>query len=172
MSELVRITRVLSLMEVEEIDNEARASGFYHHDRRVFLPGWAWYQPFYFDPRNEWQAFVAEASKRWPDHSYRERPMIHDAHRGRFLSPHYWRDWSTKRPPICVVCPNGEQWNIDRTSSNGDGWTVTGELPNITCAPSIVVPGYHGYLRDGEFCADLEGRGPRGLVAVLPLTEP
>lgn len=56
----------------------------------------------------------------------------------------------------------------DRRSSNGDGWNVTGDLPAITCAPSIVVPGYHGYLRDGVFTADIDGRAPCGTVRELP----
>lgn len=86
---------------------------------------------------------------------------------GQFLSVHYWRDWSAKRPPICVVCPNGETWEIDRKSSNGDGWKVTGDLPNISCTPSIVVHGYHGHLGSngappGQFTGDIEGRGPMG----------
>jgi hypothetical protein len=85
-----------------------------------------------------------------------------DCGRLGFLSVHYWRDWSDKRPPICVVCPNGEWWEVDRKSSNGEGWIVTGELPTITCSPSIVVDGYHGFLRAGEFTPDLEGRGPGG----------
>lgn len=80
------------------------------------------------------------------------------------LSEHYWRDWSKTRPPVCVVCPNGEHWEIDRRSSNGSGWTVTGTFPLISCHPSIVVPGYHGYLKNGIFSNDLEGRGPNGVV--------
>jgi hypothetical protein len=38
-----------------------------------------------------------------------------------------------------------------------------GELGFLSiCAPSIVVEGYHGFLRDGEFTPDIEGRGPAG----------
>ncbi len=102
----------------------------------------------------------------------REETIYTAAHRDRFLaacqvdahglSIHYWKDWSHIRPPICVVCPNGEQWEIDRKSSNGTGWTVKGEWPNLTCSPSIVVEGYHGFLKDGLFTADTEGRGPNG----------
>nr|WP_283808104.1 DUF6527 family protein [Bradyrhizobium sp. C9] len=57
-----------------------------------------------------------------------------------------------------MVCPNGSMWNIDHKSSNGDGWQVTGEWPNITCAPSIIADDYHGFLRNGEFTADLDGK--------------
>ena len=150
---MVKITRVMSSDEYTALCEDAVARGFYRNDRRILLPGMAWYMDWYFDPTGE-----------------RERAGKHvmiksrDAANALFLSIHYWRDWADKRPPICVVCPNGETWEIDRKSSNGDGWTVTGELPDITCSPSIVVPGYHGFLRNGEFTADIEGRGPNGVV--------
>lgn len=69
------------------------------------------------------------------------------------LSRHYWYDWSDKRPPLCVMTPNGVEWCIDAWSSNGIGWKVTGTPPKITCHPSIQVSGYHGFLRDGVFTA-------------------
>lgn len=75
--------------------------------------------------------------------------------RNYYLSVHYWRDWSHKRAPICVLCPNGKEWCVDAKSSNGDGWTVTGDPPTITCAPSIMVPGYHGFLRGGVFTPNM-----------------
>lgn len=148
----VRIVRVLSFAEYVEMGEAAVARSFYRNDKRVFVPGMAWYQPFYYDPLGEMAAFVASH----PGSNYRAKPMIAEKpanpdDRSGFLSPHYWRDWVDKRAPICVVCPNGEQWEIDRWSSNGTGWTVTGDLPNITCSPSIVAGDYHGFLRNGEF---------------------
>ena len=71
------------------------------------------------------------------------------------LSPHYESTWKEKRPPLQVVCPNGKEWCVDAISSNGDGWVVTGEPPSITCSPSIAVPGYHGFLQNGIFTADI-----------------
>jgi len=155
---MVRITRVLSGEEYSAMGDDAVAKGMYRNDRRVFLPGMAWFCPWVWDPTGE-----------------RERAGLHVMHkaadRGKLyhLSPHFWRDWADKRAPICVVCPNGEWWEIDRKSSNGDGWRVTGELPNICCSPSIVVEGYHGFLGingapPGQFTADIEGRGPCGTV--------
>jgi hypothetical protein len=41
---------------------------------------------------------------------------------------------------------------------------VSGDLPKITCTPSIVVNGYHGFLTSGLFTSDLEGRGPTGIA--------
>lgn len=149
----VRITRVLTVDEREQMAEDAVARGWYRNDRRMFTPGMAWFQPWYFDPSGGRLAAGKYVMVRRPPEDPNQRG---------FLSPHYWRDWSAKRAPICVVCPNGETWEIDRWSSNGTGWTVTGELPSITCAPSIVVEGYHGFLRDGEFTGDLEGRGENG----------
>lgn len=149
MSELTRLTRFLSQDEREAMNEAAIKQGFYRDDRRVFTPGMGWFQPWYFDPTGQ-----------------REHVMIKLADRGQlgFLSTHYWQDWSHIRPPMVLVCPNGEQWEVDRKSSNGDGWKVTGEWPFITCTPSIVVNGYHGFLTNGEFTADLDGRGPVGQV--------
>jgi hypothetical protein len=64
-----------------------------------------------------------------------------------------------------VRCPNGSVWVPDQKSSNGDGWTVTGTAPNITCTPSIDINNlgmndrkpYHGFLQKGRFTADLSG---------------
>jgi len=142
----VRINRVLTFAEFVVLQDDAIARGFYRNDPRIFLPGMAWYQPFYFDPLGDLAAFKGKSG-------FRQEPQCK---RGdTFLSSHYWRDWADKRAPICVVGPNGRWWEIDRKSSNGDGWRVSGELPNITCAPSIVLDGYHGYLRDGEFTEPL-----------------
>ncbi|MDE2105377.1 MAG: hypothetical protein KGL39_49580 [Patescibacteria group bacterium] len=161
----MRITRVLTLDEHRELSDYWKThDSYYSNDARLFTPGMAWYEPWIYDPLGAWKAYVDAH----PDRGLRTEPMITappaklDSKRG-YLSPHYWRDWSTKRPPITVVGPNGEWWTVDRWSSNGDGWTVTGDLPDITCSPSIVLKGYHGYLRGGEFGPDLEGRGPNGV---------
>jgi hypothetical protein len=72
-----------------------------------------------------------------------------------YLSRYYWQQWSDRRPPICVLCPNGREWCVDAKSRNGDGWMVTGDPPLITCEPSIQVPGYHGFLRNGVFTPNM-----------------
>jgi len=137
----MKLTRLLAYDEFKQMGDEAVKKGLYRNDRSVFLSGWGWYQPWYYTPPG------------WEPHSgyvmIKHRPA-HPDERG-FLSPHYWRDWADKRPPLCIVAPNGETWEIDRWSSNGTGWIVTGEWPNITCSPSIVLTGYHGWLRNGEF---------------------
>ena len=155
---MVKLTKLLTFAEHAEMSDDGVARGFWRGDRRIFTPGMAWPMPWYFDPTGE-----------------RERAgkhvMFSESRRGElgFLSVYYWRDWADKRAPLCIVCPNGEQWEIDRKSSNGDGWQVTGEWPNLTASPSIIVQGYHGWLKNGEFSADLDGRGPIGVVR--PVTE-
>ncbi len=59
---------------------------------------------------------------------------------------------------IQVVLPDGREWCITGPSSNGGGWTVTGTMPAITASPSILVPGYHGFLQNGVLTDDLDGR--------------
>jgi hypothetical protein len=114
----------------------------------VTAPCPMWFSYWFFDPDN-------------PGHAARRAFALNAIQGGTFskenyhLSKMYWQQWSDKRPPICVLCPNGREWCVDAVSSNGDGWTVTGEPPKITCAPSILVPGYHGYLRDGVFTLNM-----------------
>lgn len=60
---------------------------------------------------------------------------------------------------LVVKTPDGFDWHIDGTASYGQpGWEREGEPPNITVSPSIGTPNYHGFLVDGEFTDDLEGR--------------
>lgn len=103
-----------------------------------------WHAPWFFDPTN-------------PEHRPRRAAalqLIIEGHKS-YLSRFYWQQWSDKRPPICVLCPNGKEWCVDARSSNGEGWEVMGEPPCITCVPSIQVPGYHGFLRDGIFTPNM-----------------
>lgn len=59
---------------------------------------------------------------------------------------------------LIVKCPGGAEWWIDGGASNGPGWTRTGVPPLITCTPSIDTGNYHGFLQNGVFTDDLEGR--------------
>lgn len=80
----------------------------------------------------------------------------------RFLSEHYWANNSHRRPLFVVLpgqhlfCIDGQEWNSGR---HWGGWTVTGEVPDITVSPSINIGGlYHGWLKDGVLSDDVEGR--------------
>jgi len=120
-------------------------------------PGSLWECHWWFDPENEedmrdLDERIARASQ--PDYN-------------GVLSVHYLRDWAHKRPPLCVKLPNYSDWVVDQKSTNGTGWTATTAGPpyeDITCSPSILVPGYHGFLQNGEFTPDLDnGQGPDGV---------
>lgn len=107
----------------------------------VTPPGAMWYAHWFYDPEDP------------EDRSRRDAALkaIADRTFGKpgfsfYLSRMYWQTWSERRPPICVLCPNGAEWCVDAKSSNGEGWSVTGVPPMISCSPSILVPGYHGYL--------------------------
>ena len=112
--------------------------------------GVMWFATWYFNPAN-------------PAHTIRREQALRAIAEGGFgtgernyyLSRFYWQDWSDKRPPICVMCPNGKEWCVDSKSSNGEGWRVLGNPPLITCSPSIQVPGYHGFLTSGVFSPPL-----------------
>jgi len=85
-------------------------------------------------------------------------------------SKQYNKDWLGKRPPLVVILPNGSSFMVDSYYHNiegnpeKEGWTVTGEAPNITLTPSINYSpsdrkfGYHGWLKNGVLSEDLEGR--------------
>lgn len=133
---------IASFADHKAMCEDAVAKGMYRNDRRVFLPGMGWFNDWYWKPGGP------EAGKH----------MLCREIGNPFLSIHYWRDWADKRPPIEIVCPDGAVWCIDRKSSNGDGWQVTGEWPNITANPSIDTGDYHGFLRDGEFTPDISGK--------------
>lgn len=116
-----------------------------------FLPaGSMYFCPWYFDPE--------KAADRATLPQLRASAEADPAAVNRHLSVHYLRDWADKRPPLMIVCPDFRPWCPDQRSSNGTGWTVTGEAPAITCAPSIwtsmgATDAYHGFLQDGVFTA-------------------
>lgn len=117
-----------------------------------FPTGSMWFCPWYHDPADpEDLAKVAAELARPADYWQPTNP-------NRFLSIHYWRDWARIRPPLIIVGPGGGHFCPDQASSNGTGWTVTGEAPNITVSPSIWLSQgkgapreYHGFLNAGVF---------------------
>jgi len=124
--------------------------GGVEHTLRDRTPGMMWEMPWLHDPLTD-------------------EPVVIDSAARTMLSPYYYRDWQLKRAPICVVCPNGAEWIVDQRANNGEGWEVRGEAPTLACSPSIVVPGYHGWLgtngaQPGYFTDDIEGRGPNGIA--------
>lgn len=125
------------LIDIEQYKAEAQAQGM---DRlwwhKLLKPGDMYYCSWYFDPGKD------SREELWPS----------------MYSKYYIEEYSKYRSPIIVVCPNGSTWMVDQKSNNGEGWQVAGEAPKITCTPSILVSGYHGFLTDGVFTDDLEGK--------------
>ena len=162
----VQLKKLLTTEEFQALNRETIDMGMYNMDRRVFIPGTTYEMDWYFDPTGQ-----REASKRPIMFKLADRDAILTGEKeNTFLSMYYWKQWSHVRPPIAIIVPNGKLWEIDRLSlstipgKHGEGWEVTGDFPNISVTPSIVVPGYHGWLQNGVFSSDLEGRGPNGLV--------
>ena len=127
----------------------------------VIAPGSMWFSTWYFDPKDP-------GDKPRRDHALARIANGTFKAKTEYLSRFYWLTWSTKRSPISVLCPNGAEWCIDAVSSNGEGWTVEGDAPLLKVAPSIDVPGYHGFLGNngaapGHFTKDLANRGPGGM---------
>ncbi len=116
-----------------------------------------------FADRDEWQIFTNPLysdgkGNLWP---IRELPpgAMYAAPWANSRNTNGW-----KGDAIQVVLPDSREWCITGPSSNGGGWTVTGTMPCITASPSIHVPGYHGFLRDGVLTDDIDGRTyPNGI---------
>lgn len=95
-------------------------------------PGHWWYCPWYIDslPSNLPPSRLKELAP--------------------YLSIYYFEDWFPNRAPVCIVCPGqGSHWVMDSKATNAPGWKVTGSEGRWTAAGSILVPGYHGYLKNG-----------------------
>lgn len=70
-----------------------------------------------------------------------------------------YKKHALQRSPIIVVLPTvngrGQWWCVDEQAFNGkqgyhgEGWTVTGVLPQITVTPSIQTDEYHGWVKSG-----------------------
>jgi hypothetical protein len=69
-----------------------------------------------------------------------------------------FRERSPDGAVLMLRLPDGYEWCIDGPSSNGPGWERSGTPPQITARPSILSPGYHGWLDHGVLSDDLEGR--------------
>jgi hypothetical protein len=116
----------------------------------VVKPCAMWFSRWYFDPTDP-----ADKGRRDAALAAIADGTFGKGERNFYLSIHYWRDWSDKRAPINVLCPNGKEWCVDAKASNGDGWRVIGTAPQITASPSIMVPGYHGFLKGGVFTPNM-----------------
>ncbi len=115
-------------------------------------------------PGDMWfcEYFVEDITSPDPDQQsnlYTDRTKEMYVKAGRILSPNYLRDWWGKRPPINLRLPDNSDWCPDAPATNNpNGWTVTGEVPNITVRASILTDRYHGWITNGEISDDTDGR--------------
>ena len=80
-----------------------------------------------------------------------------------YLSRQYFAAHAGRRAALMVVLPNHHAICLDACATghfdDGDGWTVTGDAPNVTVSPSINwIGSYHGWLQGGVLSDDCEGR--------------
>ena len=121
---------------------------------------------YVFQETDAWQLSPSRLYERQDTH---ERLTLHEAEPGMLWDASWYLDF---HPPwagpdgrsLVMRLPGGGEWAIDGPSSNGPGWSRTGEPPKITARPSILshasgtIKGYHGWLTDGVLTDDLEGR--------------
>jgi hypothetical protein len=94
-------------------------------------------------PLGHWQVFQDQIYRRADTG---EEYTLRDAPPGAM----YIATWHDNHLRVCLP-PNGghDYWDVDGPSKNGNGWTRSGDLPNVTANPSILTPRYHGFLRGG-----------------------
>jgi len=124
-----------------------------------------------------WQCFIAETKEdrkrpgaMWYDPTKPEvwkMLLESDGYSGLELSRQYKSRWIGIRSPLYVCLPDGQPFCLDWIAtgrSDGSGWDVTGDVPNVTVQPSINhnsrdrIRGWHGWLTNGVLTDDLEGR--------------
>lgn len=119
---------------------------------RLYEPGDCWYATEDPDNPGQWFRFAdgPTTSFRVRHEESQEWRTVFTDHRNRIANA---EEHQGKRPML-VVLPNRSVFNVYSATSDGTGWQVTGELPNVTVRPSIhrkAEPpfGWHGYLTDG-----------------------
>lgn len=119
--------------------------------------------PYRFKPRDEWQVNQLE---RWirPDTGATVGYGLRDIPAGAMWHAFWWPEGSRfEGISLTVQLPDGLPWCVDGPTSdckdhdNRTGhrcWTRTGDPgvvpPTVTATPSILTPGYHGFLTNGQ----------------------
>lgn len=106
-----------------------------------------------FTEQDTWQVFPERLYERSDTGAY---ITLLDAEPGAM----WYADWMIHEGSRYFVGPDGHclvvklpdccDWVVDGPSTNGNGWTRSGEVPNVTANPSIQTENYHGWLRNGE----------------------
>ncbi len=113
------------------------------------------------DPRqcHQWTIYRASDGQEYSIHS-RLQGTAQAAPTGAMWEAPWLSDFWHGPDGRCYILrlPDGHDWIIDGPARSGGGWTRTGEAPQLTARPSILSPGYHGWLDRGVLSDDLEGR--------------
>lgn len=105
---------------------------------------------YVFQETDEWQGNGDRVYKRSDTGA---EMTLRDATPGAMWNAFWMESW--KGPDgmsLVLKLPGNHDWMIDGPSTTHpapNAWTRTGTPPKITVSPSIVVPGFHAWLRDG-----------------------
>jgi hypothetical protein len=108
---------------------------------------------YLFAEKDYWQVFQNRLYRRADTgelYTPRNAPpgAMYDA--ASWYPPSFGRGPDGRALIVCLPPGGGDDyWFVDGPSSNGNGWTRTGEWPNVTANPSILTRNYHGFLRAG-----------------------
>lgn len=159
----------VGILEARVVENHWRWDKFSTPRNDPRWPAKCDHCDYRFTESDEFQDFVETM---WVDMAGKEYSLRHPVP-GMMWDAFWCHDSPTNCGPdgksIHVICPDGSQWCIDSRASNctmpDDNvhkcWIRHGEPPNLTVdkaghtcsagAGSIAVPGYHGFLQNGEF---------------------
>jgi hypothetical protein len=106
-----------------------------------------------FDEKDHWQVFcdwIFMNTETGEEVKFRDLPV------GAMYNTHwYGADMrGADGLSLTIILPDRTPWCIDGYASNNGqreprAWSRTGTPPKVTASPSIMTPGYHGWLRDG-----------------------
>jgi hypothetical protein len=109
-----------------------------------------------FQPEDKWSSFPEKMfanPKTGEEHTKREAPagaIMDNTEWGAHFAVSHYEDGKHYE---CKL-PDGTWWGIDQKANNGSpenpGWRRTGVPPELTVTPSILTPGYHGFLTAGH----------------------
>lgn len=111
-----------------------------------------------FEDADGWQVFAQRLLKRTDNGDIL---TWEDAPAGAMYDAPWYHGWmqGDDGRSLMVKLPGGSDWLIDGRANNcsckGERtsghhcWIRMGEPPKVTASPSILVPNYHGWLRDG-----------------------
>jgi hypothetical protein len=122
-------------------------------------PDWPRVCSYCFQPFTDEHQWQVNEDRLYENSERGVRCTLRDAPPGAMWWAHWCQDWGSIQwkargggPHLFVMTPGGV-WDIDqgcRDTPDGNGWERTGEPPEITARPSILISDrYHGFLTGG-----------------------